>query len=94
MIAQMEEERKKGMEQIKNQAWMIVQLRMAVTALCMKFGVTTDQCKEIYDAYCAEEDKKIIAQQQEELDKAKQKIVDDIKSGKKVDFTAMDRSAE
>ena len=93
MIAKMEEERTKGLEHIKNQTWQIAQLRMAVTALCMKFNVSTEQCKEIYDAFCAEEDKKIVDSQLEQLEAAKKKMVEDIKAGKKVEFTAMDRSA-
>ena len=92
-IAQMEEERTKGMEHLKTQAWQIAQLRMAVTALCLKFNVSTDQCKEIYNAFCEEEDKKIIADQLEQVEAAKKKMVEDIKAGKKVEFTAMDRSA-
>lgn len=89
-IALMVEEREKGIEQIKNQAWRIAQLQMAVTALCLKFEVSTDQCKVIYDEFCAKEDEKIIAQQQEALNVVKQKMMDDIKAGKKVEFTAMD----
>lgn len=94
MIAQMEEERTKGMEQIKNQAWRIAQLQMAVTALCNEFNVSTEKCKEIYDAFCAKEDQRLLDLQQKELDKAKEKFAADIKAGKKVEFTAMDRSGE
>lgn len=90
-IALMVEHQEKGMEQIRNQAWRIIQLQMAVTALCLEFNVSTEKCKEIYDAFCAKEDEKIIAAQQAELDKAKAKLVADIKAGKKVEFTAMDR---
>lgn len=93
-IALMVDEREKGIEQIKNQAWRIAQLQMAVTALCMKFEVSTEKCKEIYNEFCAKEDEKIIAQQQEALNAAKQKLIDDIKAGKKVEFTAMDRKEQ
>ncbi len=92
LIEKMMAEREKGMEQIKNQAWRIAQLHMAVTALCMEFNVSTERCKEIYDAYCAKEDQKILDHQQAELDKAKAKFTEDIKAGKKVEFTAMDRN--
>ncbi len=93
-IALMVEERTKGIEQIKNQAWRIAQLQMAVTALAEKFGQSTEQVKEIYDAFCAKEDERLIALQQAELDKAKEKLKSDIAAGKKVSFTAMDRKEE
>lgn len=91
-IAVMEDERKKGMEHIKQMTWQIAQLRMAVTALCEQFGVSTEKCKEIYDAFCAKEDARIIEEQQQAVNAAKKKLQEDIKAGKKVEFTAMDRN--
>jgi len=93
-IAAMEVEARKGMEHIRQQTWQIAQLRMAVTALCMKFNVSTEQCKEIYDAYCAEEDKKLLEHQQKLLDEAKAKFAQDIKDGKKVEFQSFERDKQ
>lgn len=89
-IAAMEQERDKGMEHIKTLTWMIAQNRMAVTALCEYYEVSTEKCKEIYNAYCEKEDQKLLAHQQKLLDDAKQKFAQDIKDGKKVEFQSFE----
>lgn len=91
-IERMKMEAEKGMAHIKQQVWQIAQLRMAVTALATHFNQSTEQVKEIYDAFCKKEDERIIAEQQQKIDEAKAKMVEDIKNGKKVEFTAMDLS--
>ncbi len=75
-----------GYEQIEKMKWQIAQLRLGVTSLATYAGLTPDQVKEIYEKYCAAEDKKINEQLLKETDDAKRKLREDLANGKVVEF--------
>lgn len=58
--------------------WQNAQLRIGVTAMGNHFNCPPEEFKKIYEAYCAEQDKKY----QTLADEAKKKFMDDMRAGK------------
>jgi chromosome segregation ATPase len=82
-IGQLENEARMGAQVIEKLKWQNAQLRIGVTSLAMHAGLTPEQVKEIYDAYCAKQD----AELQKSSEEAKKKFMEDLKAGKVPDLT-------
>ena len=85
-IGELENERRKHLEQIEVLKWQNAQLRVAVTALGSHFKCPPEEAKVIIDAYIERQEAAYLKATQE----AKEKFLQDLKDGKVPQFETVD----
>lgn len=65
-------------ELIEKLKWQCAQLRIGITAMGNHYNCSPQQCKELFDAYVAEQEKAL----KEQGEEAKKQFMEDLKNGK------------
>lgn len=85
-IGELEKTLRASQQENEKLKWQAAQLRIGVASLAESAGHTPEKVREIFDAYCQEQDKKY----QQLAEEAKAKFVQDLKSGKCPDLRVVE----
>ena len=85
-IGDLERQIRNGTAENEKLKWQCAQLRIGVAALAEHAGHTPEKVKEIFDAYCKEQE----AEYNKMAEEAKKKFMQDMKDGKLPDLRVVD----